>query len=507
MKEDKLLSKLKTDFEFVKKWKDEQTATEGAADVARKIREEYFNKLVAYRRWYEGDQWSVYPDGTLMDTTNDVIKPTINLIKIIIDQQHSLLKRRKMICQTRPVEQADIVNARAIEDVVKFVWKQKDIQAAIAAVDKDSLIYGAGFLKTRWTEENDLSFDIINPLNFYPDKYGNTIDEMRYVVIALEKTAEYIRYKYDKEESADDKGRVVVYESWYNHSIDFPKGLYALWTDNQILKQSTLDDVNPAKNIPICAFIHNKMSNSFWGISEVKNLAEVQLIHNKTLGFILDNLALTNNCEYITTDDKFAKDGLINRPGSIHLADDLNNIKPLPQPMISPQWFSILSYSGYGLMQQISGTYAVNLGGASQTDTASGIIALQQAGGAIVESNFQDVAKECKRLVKIILSYLYAFKKNNLLDMTDEEVDFNKINLDRDIFIEFSDAYPEDKVTRINMFVQMMQLPPDKLKIIAQLMGDVELLEYATQAEKQAQEMQQMMLAAQGQQAKGGGNA
>jgi len=490
--------KLLEDWDIAHQAKIDAYMVPGKAETKKVKKQEYFDRLMAYKMWYEGDQWTVRPDGTDMDTSNDISYPTINFIKTIIDQKAAMLKRRKVSFYTKPVEEEDVDGSRMISELLRYIWKKDNIQTKIALAYKDSLIYGCGIQKVRWDGKN-VTTDVISPLNFYPDKFGYNIDEMRFVHIVYEKTAEYLNWKYKgkKKEEPDEKGRVVVYETWYNPSDIYPDGKYFLWTEKQILKEMTLKELcRKTTQIPIVVYRHNPSTDSFWGTSDIKTLAEIQLIHNKSLGFILDNLILTNNAGYKTTDPKLGET-MDNSPGKIYHVDDMNDLQPLATPQINPQWFAIAQYTGYPLFQQVSGTYAVNLGGASGTKTSSGIIALQQAGGVLPEADFIDVKESARKVAKLIIDYAFDFyTESEIYSVVDTEVPKSSIDLTKDIFVDFGDTLPDDKIARINLLSQMLQIGAINKAQFIEMLDDPTLNKYAKEAQEevQAQQAQQQQL-------------
>lgn len=453
------LSKLTTDWKFAQTAKNDYYMIPGKGETTTVKKEEYFDQLMAHKRWYEGDQWSVYPDGSSMTTTGDIAKPVVNFIKTIIDQKSAMLKKKRTSFDIKPVEKEDTDGSLMLNQLLRFIWKKECIQAKISEAYRESLKFGCGFQKIRY-DGKDVKLENISSLNFYPDKFGYEIEDMRFIHIVYEKTAEYLNFHYElkDKEVADEDGKVICYETWYNPCEDYPDGAYFFWTEKQIIKENTLKEICARKpEIPVIIYRYNPSTDNFWGKSAVKDLAQVQMIHNKSLGFILDNLILTNNGQYKTTDDKLPEI-MDNTPGKIYHLEDIKDLEPLATPRIDPQWFAIAQYTSYPLFQAMSGTYAVNLGGKSGTDTASGIIALQQAGGTLPESDFVDVQAAARKVAKFILAYMFEYyDEKRIFNVVDKEVPKKSINLDTDIFVDFGDALPDDKISRINLLSQMMQ--------------------------------------------------
>ena len=494
------LEKLQYDFDEARTAKDKSFVYRGVKKTQTEQTPYTTNKLLAYEKWYLGHQWDVYPSGEKMDTSNDIATPTINFIRTIIDQKVALLKKMKVNFDVRPVEMMDIDGAKLVSDVLNFIWYKSHLQLKIGLWYKDSLIYGNGFLKMRLNSDGKIEFININPVNIYPDKIGDDIPDMRYITITYERSPEYIEYIYNKKVEPDENDRVIVYETWYNPSVNYPHGALVIWTDQTILKE--IDDLRKISKykpeIPIFVLKHNPLSTGFWGQSEVAHLAQIQMVHNKSMGFVLDNLLLTNNCQFQTTDDNIP-DVVSNEPGHVYKVQQIGELQPIQTPQLSPQWFSLIQYTGYGTFQQESGTYAVNLGGAA-TRTASGILALQNAGGTLTQSDFIDIQHKASEIAQFIFAYVRQYYKNDeVLQMTDVAKPLKEVSPYYDIFIKLGDALPDDKIARLNMAMQLLQSGAIKQSWLAEYFDDPILLKHIDEIKKEEEEQKQMVMQAQSQ--------
>lgn len=506
MDEAKLLDKLYQDYLFAKKVKGDKFKRT-YVDGDKELVDTSTDLMRIWDMWYHGYHWKYKPDGTEISTEGQISKPTFNFIRTIIDQQQAMVMRRRFNFEVKPVQVEDYLVSGIATDILKFLWKQNFMQTQVALAFKDSRIYGTGFLKVRW-DGKTVRIDVINPMNVYPDAYGYTIDELRFITILYEKTQEYIEYVYGEKVNAEEDGRVVLYETWYNPSKQFPEGLYVAWTQDKILKKATMYEMSPAKVIPIVAIRRRASSDSFWGQTAIRDLAEVQLVHNKMLGVLIDNLLLTNNPQFQTIDDDIEKN---NTPGYIYKVSQPNSITPIITPQISPQFFQLVMYSGYQQQQNLSGTYAVNAGGAAGTDTASGIIALQQAGGALSDYDFREMEETMSLLGKIILKFAIKFMKSDILQMIDvrerpevANIDYKILaNIDFDVFIDFRDALPEDKIARFNLLLQLVQGGViDKAQFI-EFLDDPVFKKFYEETQQQVQMQQMQMMQAMAQQMQG----
>jgi hypothetical protein len=507
MDKDELLKKVNLDFDEAVEEKNKtykivatNDKTESTSDYSQSI-------LTVYKDWYDGNQWTRDVDGTTIDTSYIIAKPVINYIKTIIDQQVAMLKRRQVNFDPRPVESNDTLISVIWQNLLKYVWKKRYFHRSLCLGYQDSRIYGTGFGKVRWNlKDKDIDFVIMNPLDAYPDKYGLDIPDMRYIHFVFPKPKEYVKNMYGIEEKEDE---VIIKETWYNPDVLADDGFYILWTDKNILNVRTLEDVAQRNEIPIVAFRPNQTTTSFWGASQVRDLAQIQKLHNKSLGLILDNLLLSNNGRPCTLDKNLELD---NNPLSLIKLNSRDELWLLEGTnAVQPAWFSIVQYTSYSLAQALTGTYAVNLGGAAPTQTASGIISLQQAGSTLSESDLKDVGLSMSKLGKFVIDMiknLYGKERikkiiGEMKDIKDVQIDdlMKKFDQEIDLYVDFGESLPEDRLSRNNILLAMLQAGAITKEMYAQLSGIPELILAMDEKTKsdleQAQKMMQQMQQAQ----------
>ena len=174
---------------------------------------------------------------------------------------------------------------------------------------------------------------------------------------------------------------------------------------------------------------------------------------------------------------------------------------------VNPAWFSIVQYTSYSLAQALTGTYAVNLGGAAPTQTASGIISLQQAGSTLSESDLRDVGLSMSKLGKFVVDMirnLYGKDRirkiiGEMKDVKDVQIDdlMKKFDQEIDLYVDFGESLPEDRLSRNNILLAMLQAGAITKEMYAQLSGIPELIMAMDEKTKsdleQAQKMMQQM--------------
>ena len=491
LNEEDLLKKLTEDFADAKIFKEETFKVIAIADTTTATSDYAQDRLTVYKMWYDGDQWVYNPDGKTIDTSKMIAMPVVNYTKTIVDQKSNMLKRRKPSFDVRPVGTEDLGVSLNWNNLMGYVWRTTESQINLSQIYKDALIYGTGFGKIRWNyDEDDLEFIVLNPLDVYTDRFGKDIKDMRYLHVVYSKPKEYIKETYDVDEEEDT---VTLYESWYNPNIFDEDGYVIMWTNKNILSIKSYRKVCKENKIPLIAVRPNKSTNSFWGASEVRDLSQIQAIHNKSLGFILDSLIIANNGRICTTNAELT---LSNNPLELIKVNTKDELWALQLPTLDPRWFSIVQYSSYSLAQAITGTYAVNAGGAAPTTTSSGIITLQQAGNLGSESDFIDIATGMRYLGRIIISMLKKFYGKSRIskilgdDFKEEMLDIK----DFDIFVDFGESLPDDRLSRNNLLLAMFQSGAITKEQYANLTGNTELI--ATMAETQVAAQEQNPLAA-----------
>ena len=479
--DNEVLKRVNSDFQYAAEKKEQDTFDMDARGSERETNFASQKRLRIYKLWYDSVQWLVDKDGNAFDATSYIATPTINFIQTIINQRVNSFKRRKVYMDVLPVGLGKGNLSLGWQHILKYIWKQEDFSGKMSLSYKDSLIMCSGWFKLMWNEE-DKNIDIvpITPLDVYPDPYAKTLSDMRYIHLVFNKSKEYIEDKYKVKVSGNNPNdSVIIYESWYR-KIAFGSPVCITWTEGQILDIKDVNKITGSDDFPIFTITPYKSSDKLWGSSLVGYLIDPQNLHNKSLGLLLDGMLVTNNGRVYTTDPDIQ---FSNDPREIIKVSAKEMIGTLNLNAADARWLSVVQYSGYGLMQELSETYAINAGGGNAQRTASGTIATQQAGNLATESDTIEIAKDMNRFGKVLVKMIKKeYTKKDLGEILGTKFEnaeelVNGLDGKFDLFFDLSDPLPEDKMARNNLLAGLLAQNKIDLATFAKLTENTQLLE------------------------------
>lgn len=491
IKKQDLLKKVKQYFQEAKQDKERAYSLVDIADNKTESTGHQQSLLVVFKNWYDGDQWNIDPlTGKKISKNNKIAYPVINYTKTIINHEVGLFKKTNPSFYTTPVEDSDIKSAEAVDSLLRYFWKKRKIGEKVALAYKDSKIYGTAFLKVIWNSFiDDIDVVPINPVNVFPDKFGTSIDEMRFIHIVYIKPAEYLKAKYGKKYDKD----VVLKETWINKGVIGEDGYCVVWTDKEILDIKPLSGLTEGSKIPIIAIRNDPSTDRFWGSSQVRELAALQILHNKTLGLILDALLINNSGRLITTDETLK---VTNNPLDIIHYQNGEQVTVLPPIPVNNGLYDILNFTSYPMAQQLSDVFSVDT--MARHRTASGIAALESESNTKVESDIREISSVMSKLGMFLVDFalkLYTTKDlKRILGNTDVKIKNIK---HYDIQINMSSDLPTDRISKINTLMQMAQMHIIQPSTVLSVLNIPELNEAAKQEGAANNKMQDIMQALQ----------
>lgn len=472
-------------------------------DKAKKRAEEKFTDWKRYREKWLGNLWND------INAAVDASKPEINYIKTNVEQLVAMLQLKNPEINIEPVEGGDVETSAALATLISNIYQRKNVAQEFTNATRDMVLYGVGYVGIMWDSDDDMGYgniraNAISPFNLFLDPIATRIKDAGYVHIKSLKSpvAVFSQYGVELEESATDdftgqKG-VEIRESWYKPSKVFPKGRHIIWTDSKTL----LEEDNPYSfgQIPVVDIVGEGLSTGDLG-SLVKDLIGLQDVFQKSLGFIFDNLRLTNNNQY-RTDDETVPTNIPSTPGFVQHIQPKTILEPMPVQPVATGWFSLTAMA-QAMFPDISGNREVNTGQTSQgVVAASAIVALQEAGRTRKEVRADTIAQAVSGwgsyAVSMIGQYYDISRCQRILGQETPQT-LSAFLTDPtsylfDVTVMYSEALPEDKAQRLNI---VMQLVNSKVLTPIQaftVVGDKALMRAVAQS--QAEIQQQMAQAA-----------
>jgi hypothetical protein len=447
-----------------------------------------------FDRQYEGDGWDD------LEKHKNASTPSINLIYANIEQMVSMLSLQHPEVSWNPVASDDVDSAKLLTAYFRPTWKRCKLSHKAELIIRDFLIYGSSFFKPVWEENEewmdggDVNAHVISPLNLIPDPLAVDIDSSRFVHLEFVRSKEYVQglceqFGVDRKtsekvlngavehqemsEATNQTGGLTLIESWYAPSAVFPKGRLVLWTNEGIIR----DEDIPYKynqRIPIVAIHNIKRDGDFWGISEIKNMYNIQQNCNKSLGFMQDMLRYSPRRLVYAGASMKAKT-IPNNPNEVIHVGIGETMTTLQQQSIEPAWMNFTAFLKQ-MLSEVTGIHGVSMGQQGSVTAASAIQSLASLGSTRMETRkrhmvegMEDLAWQFTRLMK------QFYKKDRLVKVAGDEyepLNAKDISSYYDINAVYSETFPTDPMIRFNMVMQLAQLPPEAQQKAIQIIND-----------------------------------
>jgi hypothetical protein len=210
----------------------------------------------------------------------------------------------------------------------------------------------------------------------------------------------------------------------------------------------------------------------------------------KILGYFLDNIMLTQNSQWKTTDSE-AEETLPNKPGFVHKVPGMDTLEAIRTPELSPNWLNAITML-QGIMPDISGVRQVNYGATSSGVTAaSAIVALQEAGKTIKELKEDGISQAVARWAKMAIQLMKLYTTWHWGELVGATPNPTEMDTPFDVSILYSEALPSDKNMRINISKVMTDSQIIDPIGFAKVIGDPTLTSIIEESQKRIAEMQQ----------------
>ena len=446
---------------------------------AKSFASTYLEDCRSWRDYYLGDHWS-----HVANVDDQASKPEINYIKPNVMQLLAMLQLKHPSILVNPTKPVNMPAAELLSIALKTVYENKDVAEDVKRATLDMLIYGRGYQGIYWDAQDDggkgnIGSYTVSPFNMFVDPLAHTLDEAEYCHVRHLRSPFYIMTKYGVEIQTDAKDEftnaegVEVIESWYNPDVTIPNGRHIIWAASDPKKPFVDEELTyPFQRIPIVDYVVDDTSTGERK-SMVGDLWGVQKAFMKTLGYLLDNLMLTQNNQYITKDQNMPSH-LSNAPGLVIKSDF--EIAALQTQPLSPSWQNTVGML-QSLMPDISGVRQVNYGATSGGVTAaSAIVALQEAGKTIKEIKADGIQRAVGLWGLMAVELMRWYTTDQWTEIAGAQPDPTQMDSVFDVSIGYSEALPADKEMRLNLgnqFVNLKVLDPEGL---GELTGDPVLI-------------------------------
>jgi hypothetical protein len=465
-------------------------------ETAKSFAQTYISNCRNWRDYYNGIHWS-----HISNVDPSASQPEINYIKPNVQQLLAMLQLKHPSILVNPAKSSGSATADILTAALKGVYENKNIAEDVLMATNDMLLYARGYQGILWDagaedSRGNIGSYTISPFNIYVDPLAKTLRDAEYCHVTNLRSKFYVYSKYGVEMEIDDKDEftnaegIRIIESWYNPDATAPNGRHIIWPYGDP-KHPFLDEENqyPFKTIPIVDYVIDPTTTGE-RYSMVSDMWGLQKALMKILGYFLDNIMLTQNSQWKTTDSE-AEETLPNKPGFVHKVPGMDTLEAIRTPELSPNWLNAITML-QGIMPDISGVRQVNYGATSSGVTAaSAIVALQEAGKTIKELKEDGISQAVARWAKMAIQLMKLYTTWHWGELVGATPNPTEMDTPFDVSILYSEALPSDKNMRINISKVMTDSQIIDPIGFAKVIGDPTLTSIIEESQKRIAEMQQ----------------
>jgi hypothetical protein len=277
-------------------------------------------------------------------------------------------------------------------------------------------------------------------------------------------------------EAVNQVGGLTLIESWYAPSAVSPKGRLVLWTPEGVIRDMDIP-FKYNQRIPLVSLYNIKRDNSFWGISEIKNIFNIQQNFNKSLGFLLDMLRFAPR-RLVHTGATLKGKTIPNNPNEMIDIGIGETITTLNQQGIEPAWMNLVAFLRQ-TTEQVTGVYDVSMGNVTGVTAASAIQSLAALGATRMEMRKKHMVGAMEEMAWQFTRLMKQFYKNDRLVRVagDEYQPLNAKDIASyyDINAVYAETFPTDPLVKFNAVLQLSQLPPEAQQRALAILNDPQL--------------------------------
>jgi len=392
------------------------------------------NKWKRYDQIYRNRQWfEAVPEGKSTPVLNLVLAMVQAVLPRITDTHPDFL-----ILPRRSANHARLGDM--LTSITQYLWYHNRMQdRQIGEATLHMLKYGTSIIKTIWDPTmwnglGDVRYNVVHPMNFFPDPRAYEVDNMDYCFTAVPKSLEFYLRRWPEKghlvipdndwvateqlEGRDQPSReeqAALKEYWFrdengNQCVMYYAGHLVL----DILG-GELDKTMPGDNpvyqhnrFPFAKYVDYAGDKEFWGFGEIELADILQQLINNFEAQIIDNTRLMGNAQWVVNkalsglkeEDAWILD---NQPGRAIFThnDGIRKEPGTPIPPHIPEHLERLIF----LMEQILGIHDVVQGRQpSGVRAASAIIALQEAANIRVRQKSRHLQAALREVVEQSIS-------------------------------------------------------------------------------------------------------
>lgn len=508
-------------------------------EKARKDKEDRWRR---YYRMYRGKQWEALSIKPNKRKTRAVINYIFSSIETSVpletDGKYRLMYQPREASSPIPTGDiraiqemgaSDLELAKAMSMVADYHWRYLSMDAKLPIAARVAKIYGTAFFYTYWDASarkgvGDIMTRVCEPFHIYPDPLAKRVEDAAGFVYAyvvplseakrlfptkanLLKAADTIPpiFNMDQEYEASQaqmqsKGAVMILEYWLRdgatvtveqeeqisdekegeavkqviEKLKYPNGRVITVAGDVLLE----DKPNPYTVWPLDA-VYDYDIGEFFGVGEIENLEQPQILYNKTFSQLYDNIRIMGNPN-VVADKTSGVDwsNYLNSTGQVVLKEPGSEVRLQDPPQFSPALPEFLNMLRRD-MDTISGIHDITQGRQPVGITAAQAIELlQQSAQTRIRLKIRNLLESIKGVGKKWFALVKQYYiEPRLLRVTGPEGEAGWLALqgtefadaDMDLIVETDSSFIVSKAGRFEQGLTLLKAqaisPVDLLKV------------------------------------------
>ncbi len=392
-----------------------------------------------FDRMYRGEQWmESVPEGKSTPVINLVLAMIQAVLPRITDSYPEF-----MILPRRTSRSSDL--AKQLTSVVDYLWYHNKMQERkIGEATLHMLKYGTSIIKTTWDASKwdglgEVAFNVVHPMNFFPDPRAYTIEDMDYCFTSVPKPLEYFLRRWpekgklvipdlqwvdtealEKRDQPSKESVAALKEYWYRNEAGNVCVMYYAGDVVLDVFGGELDDLMDSdepvyrhNRWPFAKFVDYAGDKEFWGFGEIELSEILQRLINTFEAQIIDNTRLMANAQWVVNKVQSGLDEqdawiFDNTPGKALFThnDGVRKEPGVPIPAHIPQHQENLIF----MLEQVLGIHDVVQGRRPVgVRAASAIIALQEAANTRVRQKSKHLGDAIREMVEQAIELVMEF--------------------------------------------------------------------------------------------------
>lgn len=349
-----------------------------------------------------------------------------------------------------PQEQQDEANAKAVSALLDYQQEELGWYDFFKQWVRTAGIYGMAPAKVYWEykkgEYDKPCIKLVDKNDFFYDPNADSPDEWRWVIHRTQRHIEELKndkkytnvdkimprnagpfdtegYKGQRkailsvtQKPVDSTSKLVdVYEFWGfigKEGEDEKNMLITIANKNTVIREeeNPFKDILPGNALPFVPLYDLDVPFEIEGIGEIEPIEKLQEELNDTRNQRMDNVTLILNRMWeVIRSANVSEEDFISQPGKVFMSNIPNGIREITTPDVTRSAYEEERLIKEDIQQTSVGSSSVDVAAAAKGETATGILATQDAGDTRTESKVLNMRIAVKKLWRMILALDQAF--------------------------------------------------------------------------------------------------